>query len=189
MCSGYRHLAHASRRGFTLLEMVIVLAIVSAIALMVVLDSRNVDEEQRLRESAGSVEALAKRARNIAIVQQRAYQLTISESAISIAPQYQRETGSGIDIESADGEQNRTQFEDITDSEETNSAVTYEIRRWGSDDWQIIEKDKQVVVTIDPTGLVEPISIRCSVGNSWLIQELHPLTAGVRDEQMNIDSE
>ncbi|MBT7960043.1 MAG: hypothetical protein HN759_12010, partial [Akkermansiaceae bacterium] len=83
----------------------------------------------------------------------------------------------------------RKKFEDITDIEETDNDVIYEVKRWGSDTWQLIERDKKVVLTIEPTGLVEPISIRCSMGNSWIIQELHPLTAGVRNEEMNIDTD
>lgn len=189
MTSNCRHIAGISRRGFTLLEMVIVLSIIAAVVALVVLDFRNIEAEQRLRESAGSVEALAKRARNIAVVQQRAYQLTIREGAISIAPQYQRNPG-GVDGDDGDDDmQPRARFEDVVDSQETDAEVTYEVKRWGSDKWQVIGKDRQVVITIDPTGLVEPISIRCSVGKNWLVQELHPLTASIRDEEMHIESE
>ena len=53
----------------------------------------------------------------------------------------------------------------------------------------MIENDQKAVVVLEPTGLVEPISIRCTFGNSWILQELHPLTAGVRDEQMSIEDE
>jgi Tfp pilus assembly protein FimT len=164
--------------------MVIVLSIIAVVVSVAILDFTNVETEQRLRESVGRVESLAKRARNIAVVQQRAYQLRITQESISIAPQYTREfEDDGDEIE------RRNRFEDVTDSEQTDSGVTYEVRRWASDEWQIIEKDKDVVLTIEPTGLVEPISIRCSVGNSWIMQELHPLTASIRYEEMNIEKE
>jgi len=42
---------------------------------------------------------------------------------------------------------------------------------------------------MDPQGLVEPISIRCTSGKSWILHELNPLTGGVRDEEMNIEDE
>ena len=180
-------MAKAARRGFTLLEMVIVLSIIAAIATMAVLEFGNVHAEQRLRESIGSIESLAKRGRNIAVRQQRAYQLTISEQSISIAPQYARREDGGGNNDDELGM--RKKFEDFTDSEQTDDEVVYEVRRWGSDEWQVIEKDKKVVVTIEPTGLVEPISIRCTVGKSWIMQELHPLTAGVRNEEMNIEKD
>ncbi len=183
----HRDVLKSSPQGFTLLEMVIVLSIIAAIATMAVLSQGNVQAEQRLRESIGSIESLAKRGRNIAVRQQRAYQLVISEESISIGAQYARaEDGGGNNYDEVAV---RKKFEDITDIEETDSEVIYEVKRWGSDTWQLIERDKKVVLTIEPTGLVEPISIRCSMGNSWIIQELHPLTAGVRNEEMNIDTD
>ena len=77
----------------------------------------------------------------------------------------------------------------ITATEGTDPDVVYEIKRWRSDDWILIKEDEKVVLALDPIGLVEPISIRCSIGKSWLIHELHPLTAGIRDEEMNIEKE
>ena len=183
----HRDVLKFSRQGFTLLEMVIVLSIIAAIATMVVLSLGNVQAEQRLRESVGSIESLAKLGRNIAVRQQRAYQLTISEQAISIEPKYTRSQAViGFDEDELGI---LKIFEDISDVKETDNDVIYEVRRWDSDTWQLIERDKKVVLTIEPTGLVEPISIRCSMGNSWIIQELHPLTAGVRNEEMNIDTD
>lgn len=148
-----------------------------------------VETEQRLREASGGIESLAKRARNIAVRQQRAYQLTISDGNISIAPQYVLQEGedSFLEREEEEAEAPRENHEDILASEKTDDEVTYEIRRWRSDEWQLIEGDKTVVLTLDPVGLVEPISIRCSIGNSWMIRELHPLTAGVRDEEMSVE--
>lgn len=143
-----------------------------------------VETEERLRRATGDITALTKRARSIAVQQQRPYKLTIKEGSIAIAPLH------AIDGESASFEdETNGGFQDIIDSEETDPKVTYEIQRWRSDEWQVIEDDKEVVLLLDPVGLVEPISIRCSVGNSWLIQELHPLTAGIRDEEMSIEKE
>ena len=118
--------------------------------------------------------------------QQRPYQLTISEDSISIAPLFistdEEEIG-----DDADGE--KQQFVDVIDSEEVDSDLKYEVLRWRAEKWQVIENDQKAVVVLEPTGLVEPISIRCTFGNSWILQELHPLTAGVRDEQMSIEDE
>lgn len=172
--------------GFTLLEVVIVLGMVAILVTWMTLSLGTVETEERLRRASGDITALTKRARSIAVQQQRPYKLTISESSISIAPLYQVPED---DVADDDEEVERTAFKDIIDSEDADSEVTYEIRRWRSEEWQIIEDKKEVVLILDPVGLVEPISIRCSMGNSWLIQDLHPLTAGVRDEQMSIEKE
>ena len=177
--------------GFTLLEIVVVLGMVAMLVTWLTLSIGTVETEQKLREASGSIESLAKRGRNIAVRQQRTYHLVISEGSISIAPQYVLEGSdeSIMEPEYGDGEIPRDNFEDITASENTDSEVTYEIKRWRSDEWELIEGDKKVILTLDPVGLVEPISIRCSNGKSWLIHELHPLTAGVRDEEMSVENE
>ena len=175
--------------GFSLLEIVFVLAMIAMLITWLTLSVSTVETEQKLREASAGIESLAQRARNIAVKQQRAYQLTISAGEIGIAPQYQQYSG---DDDFTEDEQNvgrdvEQRFDDITASEATDGDVTYEIKRWRADDWELIEGDKKVVLALDPIGLVEPISIRCSIGNSWLIHELHPLTAGIRDEEMNIE--
>jgi len=179
-------------QGFTLLEIVFVLGIIAIIVTWVTLTVTTVETEKKLRKAAGSIETLVKRGRTIAVMQQRPYQVTISLGSVSMAPQYMRSDF----VESDDDDYeydyegtSREDFENITASEKTDSGVTYEIRRWRSDIWQEIDKDYQVVVTLDPVGLVEPISVRCSVGKSWIIQELHPLTGGIRDEEMSIEEE
>ena len=171
--------------GFTLLEMVFVLGMLAIFATWITLRVVNVETEQQLREASGSIESLARQARNIAVRQQRAYQLTIAEGAISIAPQYMLEDEKG----GYDEVNPRKEFENITATEKTDSGVTYEVKRWRSDEWKEIKGDEKVVITLGPLGLIEPISIRCSIGKSWLIHQLHPLTASVRDEEMSVEKD
>jgi len=191
MENGKCHRRRTQAGGFTLLEIVFVLGMVAMLVTWLTLSIGTVETEQKLRDASGSIESLAKRGRNIAVRQQRSYQLVISKDSISIAPQYVLDGGdeSFMEPEEGDAEISRENFEDITASENTDDQVTYEIKRWRSDEWELIEGDKKVILTLDPVGLVEPISIRCSIGKSWLIHELHPLTAGVRDEEMSVENE
>lgn len=180
--------SRAGSPGFTLLEVVFVLGMIAMMTVWLTLSVTSVDTEQQLREGAGGIESMVKRARTIAVMQQRPYQVTISEGAISLAPQYMRSGGEIEEFDEYEDEESvREDFEDIIASEETDLDLSYEIRRWRSDLWLKIEGDEKVVLTLDPMGLVEPISVRCRVGKSWLIQELHPLTGGVRDEEMSVE--
>ena len=150
-----------------------------------------VESEQKLREAASRIELLAKRGLSIAVMQQRPYQLTINASSVSIAPRFALGPDESGYIENeqdgAGGESGS--FDDITASEAIDADVSYEIKRWQSDDWLALEGDKRIVITLNPMGLIEPFMIRCSMGESWIMHELHPLTAGVRDEEMSIEKE
>ncbi|MGB1260584.1 MAG: pilus assembly FimT family protein [Akkermansiaceae bacterium] len=172
-----------SARGFTLLEMVFVLGLIMLIITWVTINVASVDTERQLREASGEIENLARRGRAVAIQQQRPYLLTITADTISIGPKYARaET-------SEDEEDGAQEHPDVTTSEKMDPEVQYEVRRWMSDEWVLLEEKMEVVIELDPAGLVEPISIRCSHGKSWLIQELHPLTAGVRYEEMSVEND
>lgn len=171
-----------------MLEIVFVLAMIAVLVTWLTVSLSTVETEQKLRDAMEPIELMAKRGLNVAVMQQRPYRLTIDENSVSIAPRH----GLGQDasgFEDAGEQEPQSGFADVVASEATDADVSYEIKRWRSDDWLLLEKDKQVELTLSPVGLVEPISIRCSVGRSWLKHELHPLTAGGRDEELYIVKE
>lgn len=174
--------------GFTLLEIVFVLAMVAVLVTWLTVSLSTVETEQKLRDAVGPIELMAKRGLNVAVMQQRPYRLTIDAHSVSIAPRYALgQDDSGFEAVAEQELQNG--FEDVVASEATDADVSYEIKRWRSNDWQLIEKDKHVELILSPVGLMEPISIRYSLGRSWLKHELHPLTAGARDEELYIVKE
>ena len=188
---GQRHAKNRQVAGFTLLEIVFVLSMIAILVTWLTVSLSTVESEQKLREAAGRIELLAKRGLSIAVMQQRPYQLTITASSVSIAPRFALGPDESVYIENeqdgAGGESGS--FDDITASEAIDADVSYEIKRWQSDDWVALEGDKRIVITLNPIGLIEPFMIRCSMGESWIMHELHPLTAGVRDEEMSIEME
>ena len=188
---GQRHTKNRQVAGFTLLEIVFVLSMIAILVTWLTVSLSTVESEQKLREAAGRIELLAKRGLSIAVMQQRPYQLTITASSVSIAPRYALGPDEAVYMENeqdeAGGESGS--FDDITASEAIDADVSYEIKRWQSDDWVALEGDKRIVITLNPIGLIEPFMIRCSMGESWIMHELHPLTAGVRDEEMSIEKE
>jgi len=188
---GQRHSKNRQVAGFTLLEIVFVLSMIAILVTWLTVSLSTVESEQKLREAASRIELLAKRGLSIAVMQQRPYQLTITASSVSIAPRYALGPDEAGYIENeqdgAGGESGS--FDDITASEAIDVDVSYEIKRWQSDDWVALEGDKRIVITLNPIGLIEPFMIRCTMGESWIMHELHPLTAGVRDEEMSIEKE
>lgn len=172
-----------ARAGFTLIEIVIVLAIAAIImggAVGVMVYS---SDERVLRDASGEIELLAKRARTIAILNQTPYALEFREGTVKLLPLAQ----AGLD----DKKLKRQIF---TEAEPQNSGenrqlkledgMELRIRRWNSDDWLSTVKNTVHVWRFDPNGLCEPISVRLTLGRSWIEDTYHPLTATIRDSQL-----
>lgn len=166
-------------RGFTLIEIVIVLAITSiviggAVGLMVY----NSDE-RALRDAAGEIELLSKRARTTAILHQTPYAIEVRQNVIRMLPLAQagdderrklngREIGGEI-IENPSVEQSEYSLD-------PNMEVF--VRRWNSDTWEPTGRDTIHIWRFDPSGLCEPLSIRVTLNDSILEDTYHPLTGG-----------
>ena len=124
-------------RGFTLIEIVMVLAIAAivmggAVGLMVYSS-----DERVLRNASGEIELLAKRARTIAILQQTPYALEFREGVVRLLPlaasrAWMRRKPSAATA-SAANRSSRTGGERRQINLEGGMEVF--IRRWNSDEW------------------------------------------------------
>jgi prepilin-type N-terminal cleavage/methylation domain-containing protein len=169
-------------RGFTLLEIVIVLAISAvvmggAVGLMVYSS-----DERVLRNASGEIELLAKRARTTAILLQTPYALEFREGVVKLLPlaeagrDEKRTVGGsrvgGEPVVQEAGERWEYALED---------GVQVFVRRWNSSEWLPTRKDAVHVWRFDPTGLCEPVSVKLTLENSWSEDTYHPLTATIRE--------
>lgn len=172
-------------RGFTLIEIVVVLAIAAvlmggAVGMMVFSS-----DEKALRSASGEIEVMAKRARTTAILQQTPYALEFREGVVRLMPlaeagRIQRKTAGGRDIGGREVEpEGGERHEYVLDSSQQLS-----VRRWNSDEWLPAIKNAVHVWRFDPDGLCEPISVRVVFDKSWIEDSYHPLTATIRDTQL-----
>jgi prepilin-type N-terminal cleavage/methylation domain-containing protein len=169
-------------RAFTLLEIVIVLAIAAvvmggAVGLMVYSS-----DERVLRNASGEIELLAKRARTTAILLQTPYALEFRERVVRLLPLAE----AGRDEETTVGGRNIGGEEVLTESAERweypmEDGVEVFVRRWNSADWLPTRKNAVHVWRFDPNGLCEPLSVKLALGDSWSEDIYHPLTGGVRE--------
>lgn len=162
------------RRGFTLIELVVVLAIAGlvmagAIGMMVYSS-----DERALKDASTEVEAMAKRARASAILRQTPYALVFSESGVRMMP---LAMAAGTGMESGGGETADFPWE---------GGMELAVKRWNSRGWDVVAKQVTHVWRFDPDGLCEPLGLRYALNNSWVEDEYHPLTAAIRDSQMEI---
>lgn len=169
-------------RAFTLLEIVIVLAIAAvvmggAVGLMVYSS-----DERVLRNASGEIELLAKRARTTAILLQTPYALEFRERVVRLLPLAE----AGRDEETTVGGRNIGGEEVLTESAERweypmEDGVEVFVRRWNSADWLPTRKNAVHVWRFDPNGLCEPLSVKLALGDSWSEDIYHPLTGAVRE--------
>jgi prepilin-type N-terminal cleavage/methylation domain-containing protein len=175
-------------RGFTLLEIVMVLVIASLVmggAVGYLLFST---DERALRNASGEIELLAKRARTTAILLQTPYALEFREGIVKLMPLAQagrdekrtvggRRIGGEPVEEEESGERWEYQLE---------GGMEVSVRRWNSSEWLATRKDAVHVWRFDPSGLCEPVSVRLTLEDSWAEDTYHPLTATVRENILEI---
>jgi len=193
----YNHQKRLKKRvagGFSLIELVVVLGLISTVVGVALVASFRDDSEKRLRSATNAVETMMRRARSLAMVQQTVYLVTFQEGAVVLGsskileeqkeeprPGFLRETEQDIEDQNAVAE-----FQPVSDSDGWDSELTVEVRRWGSKKWSLLDEHTKHTLRFDPTGVSEPISLRVTFEGSVIEQEYHPLTASVRNETSEI---
>jgi prepilin-type N-terminal cleavage/methylation domain-containing protein len=178
----------SKRHGFTLIEIVMVLAIASlllggAVAFMVFSS-----DERALRDASGQVELLAKRARTIAVLQQTPYALEFRPGVIRLLPwaeagQVEKKTAGGHSI---GGERVVPTGNAVHDQITLPGDMTSFVRHWNSEDWLAMNERVVHVWRFDPDGLCEPLGVRLNIAANFIEDTYHPLTATIRETAMEV---
>jgi len=170
------------RQGFSLLEIVMVLAIAAiviggAMGMMIY-----ASDEHVLRTVSGEIELLAKRARTTAILQQTPYALEFRQGIVRMLPLAE----AGNDEKRTAGG-HRIGGEPVTSRGGEHRQYAWDgnmevfIRRWNSTEWLNTGRTSIHIWRFDPGGLCEPISVRLVLAKSWAEDTYHPLTASIRE--------
>jgi prepilin-type N-terminal cleavage/methylation domain-containing protein len=185
-----------SPRGFTLIEIVMVLAIAGVVLGGAVGYLIYSADERALRDASGEIELLAKRARAAAILKQTPYALEFREGYVRLMPF--AEAG-GDEKTTALGRTiggDRVNPDDDPDAPPARQPSRQEyrvpngmellVKRWNTDVWLSCLKDAVHIWRFDPDGLCEPLSLRFETENSWAEDAYHPLTATIRESTMEV---
>ena len=142
-------------------------------------------DERVLRNASGEIEMMAKRARTTAILQQTPYALEFREGVVRLIPLAQAGrdedfTAGGHRIGGTPEEPRGGERSEFT----LDGGMALFVRRWNSEAWLPSAKKAIHVWRFDPNGLCEPLSIRLELGKSWSEDIYHPLTATIKDSQL-----
>lgn len=175
------------RRGFTLIEIVIVMAIVAVVMGGSIAAMLHSSPEKVLTNASSEIELLAKKARTAAILHQKPYAIEFHENKLRLLPfgeasESERTTALGNQIggTAIDEDDGPTLREEIN----IDPDITLGVRRWNTEDFVAPSKNFVPVWRFDPNGLSEPITVRMTVGESYAQDTYHPLTATIADSEL-----
>lgn len=149
-------------RGYTLIEIVLVLAIMALIIGATIPLSSGFRREQRLRDPVRELLVLAKTARAEAMTTGRATGLVFHKEGFGLL---------------------RPGAEEPTDVFHLPARMSYTLTPFGME--KPLKPDGQTWV-FQPTGLCEPITFRLQEGEAWIQVAFDPLTADLAEESYNI---
>jgi type II secretion system protein H len=153
-------------RGFTLLEMMLVLSILVIVALMAVPATSGLVARARLKAQARLLQDYAASARRLAVTEGRPYEIILDERSFLLEP-------SGGDA---------GKKEDAVGSAKLASNVRYSVRHWGVDEFETPEGEPWV---FRPDGICEPLRVHFQNGDGWIEYSFNPLTAGPVEEDFH----
>ncbi len=173
-------LAHRKvSKGVTLLELVVAMVIIGVISTMGLVAYNGQADDKNLRKAAIEIEGLASKGHTRAFLQQTPHRLSLVSPYEII-----------LETPSKNSENEIVGYQKL---ESYKSEVAISLRRWGAkeDEWFTPKSRK---TTPNPaqywyfsaTGLCEPISIKLSDNENWIILHLDPLTARVKDQESYI---
>ncbi len=132
-------------------------------------------DDKELRTAAVKVEALASRARTLAFLKQQPHRLRLlsPREVVIEKPSENSDTKGFVSIE------------------KYTANVDIDIRRWGANDSAWLRptastSTEPITWDFSPTGLCEPISIRLSERQNWIVLHMDPLSARVQEEESYI---
>jgi prepilin-type N-terminal cleavage/methylation domain-containing protein len=149
-------------RGYTLLEIAMVVAIIVLIIGAAVPMTSGFTREQRLRDVVRELLVLAKTARADAMTTGRAAEVVFAKHGFGLRRPGEDEPGSSFRLP---------------------RGMSYVIEPFGAE--KAVRPDGQRWI-FQPTGLCEPLAVRVEEDEAWMRVSFDALTAGIADETYHI---
>ena len=164
-------------RAFTLMEMLVALAIVGIIISASVIGVGSLNDERNLRAPLNELRILGKRAWARSMEEQRAWQIKILPDRFVLEPKQPVHADDLKMFKEVDAQMNRGTGVDVV---KIDPEVRIEVRHWGEAEWHTPRPDAWV---FEHSGLCEPINIRFISSFATITVSFDPLTAAIASEE------
>lgn len=165
------------RHGFTLMEMLVVLAIVGMLFAGAFRGMASLNDERALRAPLNELRSMAKKAWQRSLQEQRAWQIRFRPGSMVLEPRQATQADDRAMLAAAD-QMARRGSGIVTYS--FDPEIQVEIRHWAEREWHPPLPD---VWVFEHSGLCEPISVRFRSSIGAIAVQFDPLTAAVNYEE------
>jgi prepilin-type N-terminal cleavage/methylation domain-containing protein len=165
------------RRAFTLMEMLVALAIIGLIMAGSMIAVGSLNDERNLRAPLNELRMMGKRAWARSMEEQRSWQIKLLADRFVLEPKQPINVDDAKMFKEVDTQLKRGSG---VDSYVINPEIKMEVRHWGESEWHVARPDAWV---FEHSGLCEPINIRFSSEYATITVSFDPLTAAVASEE------
>ncbi len=169
-------------QGFTLIEIVVSIFIVTLVLGMATLSFRSMQDEGRLKTEGVAVKLAARKLMRQAVENNRSYSMTLAPYFFAVGPTYSQAAFEGSML-GMDPEEAMKQIRG--ERHQLDEGIQLWVRRWN----EPLFRQPRVPFerwVFEPGGICEPLSLRLTYGDATLSMTFNPLTAHVEDESLII---
>jgi prepilin-type N-terminal cleavage/methylation domain-containing protein len=212
-------LACFRRRGFTLIEIVVALTIVTVIAALAVPTVKGLNRDEKLRAPIKTLAELVQQVRERAMRERRPYQIVFEHEGIHASPamypyqkreeylehfeelrtpppreviehvEVKRQEVDGRSSQEANPEEPPQVELPWTETIPLDEGMECEVLMWGDGEWDVIEGDKMRRWVFQPTGMANPAQVRLHTADALLETGFDLLTGEVTGERTHLNPE
>jgi prepilin-type N-terminal cleavage/methylation domain-containing protein len=164
-------------RAFTLMEILVALAIVGLIAAGSMIAVGSLNDERDLRAPLNELRIMAKKSWARSMEEQRAWQIKLLPDRFVLEPKQPIHADDLKLFKDVDEQMKRGSG---IDSYVIDPSVKMEVRHFGETEWHVARPDAWV---FEHSGLCEPINIRFISAFATITVSFDPLTAAVASEE------
>ena len=201
-----------SQDAFTLVEIVIAIAVVAILTGLAVPAIDGVQRERQAREPVSELLSMAREVRNRAMAEQRPYQIIFERDGFRASRFFQPYGGEEEFEELRVKLEQREQLQEMIDAsrqrgismeeqepdpqiEEIEEGLSYlrefdvdpqlrvSVKFWDETRWASISSGEFRRWIFQPSGMCEPLRVRVEADDAFFEVEFHPLTADVKSER------